>query len=147
MEMHELPEMTDPPPTRPIPGPPTHGDAPTPLETLIDLLQGQASCTLADTGIAHHDRHTLDRIASAADRESEHCLDHMTGLLQLLDASLAHHPPDATPDHWQSTVRHLTWLLANHQRWHTLADNAAYYRDHPEVASKIAAYETRAKVT
>jgi len=33
----------------------------------------------------------------------------------------------------------ITYLLRDHSRWHALADNAAYYRDHPQVASRIAA--------
>ncbi len=44
--------------------------------------------------------------------------------------------------HWRrtltGTLRHLTGLLSDHQRWRALADNARYYRDHPEVARRVA---------
>ena len=37
------------------------------------------------------------------------------------------------------TMAHqITHLRQDHQRWHALADNAAYYRDHPQVAARIA---------
>ena len=39
-------------------------------------------------------------------------------------------------------AQHITHLLQDHQRWHTLADNAAYYCDHPQVAYRIADLQT-----
>ena len=121
--------------------PPNLAEGPTPLETLLNLLQGQGDRILADRGIAAYDPQTLDRISATAELESDDCLDRIHCLLELLDAGLATDPPalaHATPI---GTVRHLTRILTDHQRWHTLADNAAYYRDHPDIANTIAAQQ------
>ncbi len=50
------------------------------------------------------------------------------------------YPPD--PSELTTMAQHITHLLQDHQRWHTLADNAAYYRDHPQVAARIANLRT-----
>ena len=63
----------------------------------------------------------------------------MRCLLELLDASLSTDPPALAQATLTGTLRQLTRLLSDHQRWHALADNAAYYRDHPEVARQVAA--------
>jgi hypothetical protein len=39
----------------------------------------------------------------------------------------------------QRLISQLHDLLQDQQRWHALADNAAYYRDHTTVAERIAA--------
>jgi len=121
--------------------PPGLAEGPTPLETLLSLLQGQGDRILADRGIAAYDPQTLDRISTAAELESDDCLDRMHCLLELLDATLANDPPTLAHATLIGTVRHLTRFLSDHQRWHALADNAAYYRDHPEIASTISAHQ------
>jgi hypothetical protein len=121
--------------------PPALAEGPTPLETLLNLLQGGGACVLADPGIAAYDPQSLDRISAAAELESDDCLDRMHCLLELLDAGLATDPPALAQATLIGTVRHLTRFLSDHQRWHALADNAAYYRDHPEIANTIAAHQ------
>ena len=118
--------------------PPGLAEGPTPLETLLNLLQGGNACPLADPGIAACDPQNLERIRTAAELESDECLDRMHCLLELLDAGLTTDPPALAHATVIGTVRHLTRFLADHQRWHALADNAAYYRDHPESAGEIA---------
>jgi hypothetical protein len=61
---------------------------PTPLETLLDLLQGGSPCALADPGITARGHQTLDRINTAAQLESDDRLDRIHCLLELLQASL-----------------------------------------------------------
>ena len=119
--------------------PPGLAEGPTPLETLLNLLQGDNACPLADPGIAACDPQTLNRINAAAQLESDDCLDRMHCLLELLAASLTTDPPALSQITLIGALRHLTRFLTDHQRWHTLADNAAYYRDHPKVANRIAA--------
>ena len=121
--------------------PPSLAEGPTPLETLLSLLQGQGDRILADRGIAAYDPQTLDRISANAELESDDCLDRMHCLLELLDATLATDPPTLAHATLIGTVRHLTRFLSDHQRWHALADNAAYYRDHPDIANTIATHQ------
>ena len=49
--------------------PPGLAEGPTPLETLLSLLQGDHACALADPGIAGHLPRNLDRISAAAELE------------------------------------------------------------------------------
>lgn len=123
--------------------PPGLAEGPTPLETLLNLLQGGSPCALADSGIAARDPQTLDRISAAAQLESDDCLDRIHCLLELLHASLTTDPPALSQITLIGALRHLTRFLTDHQRWHALADNAAYYRDHPEVARQVAAHRSR----
>ena len=116
-------------------------DAPTPLETLIDRLQGSASSTLADSGIAGFDRDSLDRIAGCAERERGSCERRMRCLLELLDAAMAGDRANLPDSLLLATVQQVLRLLRDARRWHELSDNAAYYRDHPEVAVRIAGRE------
>ncbi|HEX7804191.1 MAG TPA: hypothetical protein VF471_15680 [Pseudoxanthomonas sp.] len=122
--------------------PPGLAEGQTPLETLLNLLQGGSPCALADAGIAARDPQTLDRISAAAELESDECLDRIHCLLELLQATLTTDPPALSQITLIGALRHLTRFLTDHQRWHVLADNAAYYRDHPEVANRIATCHT-----
>lgn len=120
--------------------PPGLAEGLTPLEILLSLLQGDNACVGDDTGIAGYLPRNLDRISAAAKLESDACRDRMRCLLELLDASLAAGPPTLTRATLTGGLRHLACLLSDHQRWHALANNAAYYRDHPEIARTIADY-------
>lgn len=114
-------------------------DTHTPLERLIHLLSGSAEATLADTGITRLSRDRLDAVSGNAQQESETCLDRAFLLLRLMEHTLQNGcPPD--PSELTTMAQHITHLLQDHQRWHTLADNAAYYRDHPKVARRVAGY-------
>ena len=106
----------------------------TPLERLIHLLSGSTNATLADTGIARLSPDRLSAVSDNAQQESDTCLDHAFLLLRLMQHTLENGcPPD--PSELLIMAQHITYLLQDHQRWHTLADNAAYYRDHPQVAA------------
>jgi hypothetical protein len=119
----------------------TFTDTHTPLDRLICLLSDSTNTTLADTGIAHLSRDRLDAMSGNAQEESEACLDRAFLLLRLMEHTLQNGcPPD--PSELMTMAQHITHLLQDHQRWHTLADNAAYYRDHPQVAARIAALQT-----
>ncbi|TDK21486.1 hypothetical protein E2F46_14700 [Luteimonas aestuarii] len=120
-------------------------DAPTPLETLIDRLQGGASSTLADSGIARLDSGSLDRIAGCASREREACEARMECLLELLDVALAGDRANIPDALLLATTQHVLRLLKDAGRWHRLADNAAYYRDRPAVAERIAWHEAQVR--
>jgi len=109
----------------------------TPLERLIHLLSGSADATLADAGITRLSRDRLDAVSGNAQEESETCLDRAFLLLRLMQHTLENGcPPD--PSELMTIAQHITHLLQDHERWHTLADNAAYYRDHPQVSARIA---------
>ncbi|WP_157062467.1 hypothetical protein [Pseudoxanthomonas dokdonensis] len=110
----------------------------TPLSRLIHLLSGDDPISLADTGITPLCRDRLDAIAGNASHEGDNCLACAQLLLSLMETTLEN---DCPPDNHQllSLARHVLRLLRDQQRWHTLADNAAYYRDHPQVAARIAA--------
>ncbi|HEX7802311.1 MAG TPA: hypothetical protein VF471_06095 [Pseudoxanthomonas sp.] len=115
----------------------TFADTHTPLDRLICLLSDSTNATLADTGIARLSPDRLDAISGNAQEESEACLDRAFLLLRLMQHTLQNGcPPD--PSELMTMALHITHLLQDHQRWHTLADNAAYYRDHPEISRRIA---------
>jgi len=119
----------------------TFADTHTPLDRLICLLSDSTNATLADTGIVRFPRDRLDALSGNAQEESEACLDRAFLLLRLMEHTLHNScPPD--PSELMAMAQHITHLLQDHQRWHTLADNAAYYRDHPQVAARIAALQT-----
>jgi hypothetical protein len=113
----------------------------TPLERLIHLLSGSAQDTLADTGITRLSRDRLDAVSGNAQEESETCLDRAFLLLRLMQHTLENGCPPG-PAELMTLAQHITHLLQDHERWHTLADNAAYYRDHPQVAARIATLQT-----
>lgn len=113
----------------------------TPLERLIHLLSGNTNATLADAGIASLSPDRLSAMSDNAQQESDTCLDRAFLLLRLMEHTLENgYPPDSSE--LLTMAQHITCLLQDHQRWHTLADNAAYYRDHPQVASRIADLRT-----
>ena len=119
----------------------TFADTHTPLDRLICLLSDSTNATLADTGIARLSRDRLNAMSGNAQEESEACLDRAFLLLRLMEHTLHNGcPPD--PSELTTMAQHITHLLQDHQRWHTLADNAAYYRDHPQVATRIADLQT-----
>lgn len=116
----------------------TFAETHTPLDRLICLLSNSTNATLADTGIARLSPDRLSAMSGNAQEESEACLDRAFLLLRLMEHTLHNGcPPD--PNELTTMAQHITHLLQDHQRWHTLADNAAYYRDHPQVAHRIAA--------
>lgn len=120
-------------------------DSPSPIETLIHLLQGGGDYVLADPGIAGYGRPILDHITGAALRQSEQCLEQMRCLLSLLYTHLNVETPVIARHTRSYAVKRIYGLLSDHERWRALADNASFYRDHPEVARRVAATNGLAK--
>ena len=129
----EIPEET------PLPGVALPIDPHTSLERLVHLLQGSSEPSLADVGITPLPHAQLDRLSSSARQEAELCQDRSELFLELLECCVEN---SATPE--PSTLlrmtRQLLRLARDQRRWHDLADNAAYYRDNAQVASRISQY-------
>jgi hypothetical protein len=139
LNCQSLPEASDP--TAQTADAFTFADSHTPLDRLICLLSDSTNAILADTGIVRFPHDRLDALSGNAQEESEASLDRAYLLLRLMEHTLHHGcPPD--PGELTTMAQHITHLLQDHQRWHTLADNAAYYRDHPQVAARIADFST-----
>lgn len=113
-------------------------DARTPVDSLIHLLAGSADATLADSGITRLSGDRLDALSAHAGHESESCLDRALLLLRLMEHTLEHGCPPPQSE-LLTIAQQITCLLQDHERWHTLADNAAYYRDQPQIAARILA--------
>ncbi|MCD7097807.1 hypothetical protein [Stenotrophomonas sp. MMGLT7] len=120
------------------------GNAPAPeqengaLDTLIGLLLDNLKDQDADSGIAGFAQERLHMLERAARRESEDCLERLRCLLELLDGSVAVGGPPPSRELLQRLCHHLLRALVDHERWQSLADNAGYYRDHREVAARVA---------
>jgi hypothetical protein len=112
-------------------------EARTTQDAVIRLLQGQgggAAQTIADSGIAHFDIADLHALAANALSESEACLERLRLLLDMLEAASTM----LTRRDLARIARHAMRSLADYRRWCDLADNAAYYRDHHDVACRVA---------
>ncbi|SDR01490.1 hypothetical protein SAMN05428982_2886 [Pseudoxanthomonas sp. CF385] len=118
-----------------------HGvdDAPSALEQALQALQGGPAQSLADPGITLLTPAQLDLLYVGARMQADHCQD---GLLLLLDLMHGAQVGGAMPDGalMQRFVAQLHTLCRDQQRWHALADNAAYYRDNARVAGRIASW-------
>ncbi|MEL1266079.1 hypothetical protein [Pseudoxanthomonas putridarboris] len=113
-------------------------DSPSSLDRLLHLLQGTTANSLADPGITVLSPSQLDQLTLSARRQAEHCQDGILLVLDLLQGMLDNGAmPDAAT--MRRLVRQLHDQFHDQQRWHSLADNAAYYRDHTQVAERIAA--------
>lgn len=118
-----------------------HGvdDAPSALDQALQALQGGPGQSLADPGITLLTAAQLDLLYMGARIQAEHCQD---GMLLLLDLMHGTQAGGAMPDGslMQRFVVQLHHLCRDQQRWHALADNAAYYRDNARVANRIATW-------
>jgi hypothetical protein len=113
-------------------------DARTPVNSLIHLLAGSAGGTLADSGITRLSGDQLHTLSVHAGHESESCLERALLLLRLMEHTLEHGCPPPS-DELLTIAQQIIGLLQDHERWHTLADNAAYYREQPQIAARILA--------
>lgn len=128
---HDAPLPTD------VAAPIAPVSAVTPLDDALHLLQADPGHSLADPGLSRLTPAALDRLFLAARRQAEQSHD---GILLLLD--LLHYAAPAGGGHGRllpRVVHQLRHHVENQQRWQALADNAAYYRDNPQVAERIAA--------
>ncbi|WAC61886.1 hypothetical protein OVA13_10745 [Pseudoxanthomonas sp. SL93] len=113
--------------------------SPRALDQVLILLQGVAKNSLADPGITLLPPAQLDLLTVHARQQADQCQE---GILLMLDLLQDRVGSGCLPDValMQRLVAQLHDLLHDQQRWHALADNAAYYRDHATVAARIAAY-------
>ncbi len=106
------------------------------LPQLLHLLQGAGEPCLADVGITRLDGARLDMLHRLARQQANACMECMDVVLHLLEdvlGSTVHAPPRA-----DQAVQQLQRALVEFRRWNDLADNAAYYRDHPAIHARIA---------
>lgn len=118
-------------------GKPAWSGAVSPMERLLPLLQGGTNPAIADAGIAQCSTAHLIAITAHALVAAGACADCADLLLRLQQRRLdSGNPPDAD---MAIEVSLQVWRLLREQwRWRDLADNAAYYRAHPLMASRLA---------
>jgi hypothetical protein len=109
-----------------------------PLDDALHVLQADPGHSLADPGLARLPPAGLDRLFLAARRQAERNHD---GILLLLDLLQVAQRADSARHHqlMPGVVRQLRHHVEDQQRWHALAENAAYYRDNRLAAERIAA--------
>ncbi|KAF1723444.1 hypothetical protein [Pseudoxanthomonas japonensis] len=101
--------------------------ADTPLTTILDLLAGEGSDD-PDSVLARLPAEHLDRIATAAQRKGQDCLDLARCLVDCTAQLLMRLTPADACDRVLHLNLHLATLLDDHDRWddlHTHADTAA----------------------
>lgn len=99
----------------------------TPLTTILDLLSGEDSDD-PDSVLARLPTEHLDRIATAAQRKGQDCLDLARCLVDCTAQLLMRLTPADACDRVLHLTLHLATLLDDHDRWddlHTHADTAA----------------------
>jgi hypothetical protein len=99
----------------------------TPLTTILDLLSGEDSGD-RDSILARLPPEHLDRIATAAQRKGQDCLDLARCLVDCTAQLLMRLKPADACDRVLHLNLHLATLLDDHDRWdelHTYADTAA----------------------
>lgn len=119
---------------------PAAGD--TPLARMLELLQGEGTAQ-TDAAIARLSPEQLDQLAAAAQRKCEANLDLLRCLVDCADVILLREPAEAARDRLLRLNGHLATLLGDHERLTELHENATYYRDHPQVADRVANYWRR----
>jgi hypothetical protein len=111
-----------------------HSTCDTSLTTILDLLQGE-NHECPDAALARLSVDQLHRIATAAQRKSQDCLDQIRCLVDCAGILLMRKPPADACDRVLHLNLHLATLLDDHQRWDDLRQNADDYRHHPDVAA------------
>ena len=105
----------------------------TALTTILDLLHGEDH-ECPDAALARLPADHLQRIATAAQRKSQDCIDLARCLVDCTAHLLMRLPPTDACDRVLHLNLHLATLLDDHRRWDDLRQNAGYYRHHPDVA-------------
>lgn len=113
-----------------------------PLNRMFELIQGEGTAQ-TDAAIARLPPEQLDQLAVAAQRKCEDNLDLLRCLVDCADVILLCEPAEAARDRLLRLNGHLATLLADHERLTELHENATYYRDHPQVADRVANYWRR----
>ncbi|MBP3985570.1 hypothetical protein J5837_14245 [Pseudoxanthomonas helianthi] len=114
----------------------------TPLARVLELIQGEGIAQ-TDAAIARLPPEQLDQLATAAQRKCEANLDLLCCLVDCADVILLREPAEAARDRLLRLNGHLATLLGDHERLTELHENAVYYRDHPQVADRVANYWRR----
>lgn len=109
----------------------------TPLTTILDLLQGEDH-ECPDAALARLPADHLHRIATAAQRNSQDCLDLIRCLVDCTGMLLMRKPTTDACDRALHLNLHLATLLDDHQRWDDLRENADCYRHQPDIAQRVA---------
>lgn len=117
-------------------------EADTPLAQMLELLQGEGAAQ-TDAAIARLPPEKLNQLATAAQRKCEANLDLLRCLVDCADVILLREPAEAARDRLLRLNGHLATLLGDHERLTELHENATYYRDHPQVADRVANYWRR----
>lgn len=109
-----------------------------PLDDALHLLQVDPGHSLADPGLARLTESCLDRLFLAARHQAERNHDGILLLLDLLQLAQGAERV-STRRLMRDAIHQLRHHVEDQQRWQSLADNAAYYRDNRQVAERIAA--------
>lgn len=104
-------------------------DSRTSLEQMISLLQGGHVAALADVGLTSLNTEQLASLRRLAFHQAELCVERRR-LLQCPK----HQPADV-----RASTAQIAMLEQERQHWVTLAENAHYYQQHPDVTAKISA--------
>ncbi len=114
----------------------------TPLVRILELLQGGGTGQ-TDAAIARLPPEQLDQLATHVQRKRQDSLDLLRCLVECADVILLREPAESAHDRLLRLNGHIAGLLDDYERWDELHDNAIYYRDHPNVAERVAAYWKR----
>lgn len=106
------------------------------LEQLVPLLQWSTEPTLADAGLTVLSGAQLARVSAQAQFEANLCRER-TELFLILLEGCAEKGAAPEADALLRLGQQLRHLARAQRRWDDLADNAAYYRDHPQVSAGI----------
>jgi len=111
-------------------------DSRTSLEQLLPLLQGGYTAALADAGVTSLGTGQLDSLRRLAMHQAELCVERRD-LLQYLLWYCAEYCKKHPSRGATACAAQIAMLEQECQRWITLAENARYYQQHPDVAAKI----------
>jgi len=114
----------------------TEADSRTSLERMIALLQGGQGAALADPALTRLGAGQLDSLRRHASYQAALCLERASQLLRLMLCSVES-SEKLQPDDLTTSAAHVAMLVHERERWMTLAENARYYQQHPDVAAKI----------
>lgn len=110
-------------------------DSRTSLEQLMPLLQGARAAALADAGLTSLDARQLTALHRLASHQAQLCVERRD-LLQCLAWHCAEYNSKHSSRRMAACAAQVAMLEQECQRWITLAENARYYQQHPDVTAK-----------
>jgi hypothetical protein len=111
-------------------------DSRTSLEQVISLLQGGQGAPLADAGLARLGAEQLNVLRRHASYQAALCLERASQLLRLMLHCAEHHEQHLSEE-LTATATQVAMLSQERERWTTLAENAQYYQQNPDIAARI----------